>query len=484
MVLMLYIGYRTSKIARTVEEFAIAGRRMPLWLLTATLFATWFCGGTVLGASGTAYSEGVWNTESSWGVIPDPYGAGLCLIIAGLFFMHRLRRMNLLTLSDFYLVRYGKSTQTIVSLLLLFAFIFWIAVQFIAFGKVLQAVLGWNYELSIVVSVTIIWAYTVMGGLWAVALTDFYQMLILLIGVIVTFIYVLLVVGGLNALPKAISPESLQFFPTEHTFNAWLAWIGAWMTIGLGSIPTPDLMQRALAGKNERAIKVSAIISGIMYWTVGSLPVILGLLGSLLVKKGIIPAEPLEDDPELFFPLLIKYIVPPVIGVIIVCGIMAAIMSSADSALLAPAIILAKNIGKDLFKPDICDKDLLILTRISITILTIISLLIGFTYPHVYELNVFAFDLILAGLFAPLTLGLYWKKTNEIGAIAGMISGTAFRILTAGFIEGFTFEGITYPATWYYYTVFSPIISAIVIIIVSLMSQRISPPKQIIAQSV
>jgi len=480
LVVMLYIGFRTSKIARTIDEFVVAGRRMSLWLTTSSLFATWFCGGTILGGSGTAYSEGIWNTESGWGVIPDPYGAGLCLLIAGLFFMHKLRRMNLLTLSDFYLKRYGKITQTVVSILLISTFIFWSAVQVIAAGKILEAILGWNYELSIIVATIVTWAYTVMGGLWADALTDFYQMLILLIGVVVTFICVLPVVGGLEALPKAIPPEKLQFFPTEYTFNTWLAWIAAWMTIGLGSIPTPDLMQRALGARDEKTAKAGAIISGVMYWTLGSLPVVMGLLGTLLVEKGIIPVEPLEEDPELFFPLLVKYIAPPVIGVIIICGMMAAIMSSADSALLAPATILAKNIGKDVIKPDMSDKSLLVLTRICITILTIASLVIGLTYPYVYELNVFSFDLILAGLFAPLVLGLYWKRTNEVGAIAGMISGMIFRILVAGLIEEFTFKGITYPATWYYYTVFSPIISTIVTIITSLITQKANPPKHII----
>ena len=220
LVVMLYIGFRTSKIARTIDEFVVAGRRMSLWLTTSSLFATWFCGGTILGGSGTAYSEGIWNTESGWGVIPDPYGAGLCLLIAGLFFMHKLRRMNLLTLSDFYLKRYGKITQTVVSILLISTFIFWSAVQVIAAGKILEAILGWNYELSIIVATIVTWTYTVMGGLWADALTDFYQMLILLIGVVVTFICVLPVVGGLEALPKVIPPEKLQFFPTEYTFNA------------------------------------------------------------------------------------------------------------------------------------------------------------------------------------------------------------------------------------------------------------------------
>ena len=471
---MLAVGYYTAKVARTAEEYIVAGRRMPIWLCTATLFATWFGGCTALGGAGTAYVEGIWSTQDAWGVIPDPFGAGLCLIIAGLFFMHKLRRMKLLTLSDFYLVRFGKLVQTLVSVLLISAFIFWLAVQFVALGKVLEGVLGWSYELSIVVSALVTWAYTIMGGLWAVALTDFFQMIILIVGIAIAIVYALPMAGGLEAIPA----EKLQFFPTEYTFNAWLAWIAAWITIGLGSIPTPDLMQRALGGKDEKTVRWSAIISGLMYWTIGLLPILMGLLGVALVERGIIPTEPLEEDPELLFPLFIKYTVPPAVGVMIVGGLLAAIMSSADSAMLAPATILAKNIARDLFKPDMSDRSLVLASRICITLLTAVSLTIGLTYPYVYELNVFSFDLILAGLFVPLALGMYWKKANEVGAIAGMVSGMAFRVLAAGFIEGFTFEGITYPTTWYYYTVFSPVIAAAVMIVVSLATQKVNPPKQ------
>ncbi len=473
IAVMLIIGYYSAKITRTSEDYIVAGRRLPLWLATATLFATWFGGGTALGGAGTAFAEGIWNTEDAWGVIPDPFGAGLCLVLAGLFYMHWLRKMRLLTLADFYLVRFGKTAQTIAAILMIPTYIFWLAVQIIAFGKVFQAIMGWPYETSILISVLVIIIYTFMGGLWAVSLTDFVQMLILVVGIGITSVYAVIAAGGIQALPA----EKFQFFPTVNTFDAWLAWIGAWMIIGLGSIPTPDLMQRAFASKDEKTAKYSAVFAGIMYWTLGFLPVLVGIAGVTLAAKGLIPSEPLEEDPELVLPLVVKYIVPPAIGVIILGALLAAIMSSADSALLAPATVLAKNILKDLIKPDISDRGLLWASRIGVIIIALLALGVGLTYPYVYELMAFSFDLILAALFASLTLGIYWKKTNEIGAIAGMIAGILFRVIAAGIVEGFTFEGVTYPLTWYYYTVGSPIVATIVTVIVSLATQRINPPK-------
>jgi len=475
IIIMLIIGYYAARKIKSAEDFIVAGRRMPLWLVTATLFATWFGGGTVLGGAGTAYVEGIWNTEDAWGVIPDPFGAGLCLILAGLFFMHKLRKLKLLTLADFYMMRYGKVALVIAAILLGPIFMFWLSVQIIAFGKVLTALLGWPYVWAIILSSIVMLIYTFAGGLWAVALTDFVQMLILTIGTAILAVYSTQLAGGFQAIPA----DKLQFIPTEHTFEAWMAWVGAWIIIGLGSIPTPDLHQRALGSKDEKTARLGAIFAGILYWTIGFLPVLIGLVAPALVAKGLIPAGPLEEDPELLVPLMVKALLNPVVGTIILGALIAAIMSSADSALLAISTVLTKNLGRDLMKIGRTDRGLLIATRTATVVVMFMALLVAFVFPYVYELMAYAFDLILAALFVPLVLGLYWRKTNEVGAVAGMLAGILYRTIAAGVIEGFTFETITYPANWYYYTIGAPIISLIVTIVVSLATGKINPPKEI-----
>jgi Na+/proline symporter len=137
---------------------------------------------------------------------------------------------------------------------------------------------------------------------------------------------------------------------------------------------------------------------------------------------------------------------------------------------------VAKNIYKDYLKPDASDKSVLKLTRIMILAVTVVALVVGIVYPEVYMLTNFSFDLVLACLFVPLTLGLWWKKANATGALAAIVVGALYRILAPGFVEGFTFESITYPLTWYYYTVFAPIISLVVMVTVSLATQKKDAP--------
>jgi Na+/proline symporter len=248
------------------------------------------------------------------------------------------------------------------------------------------------------------------------------------------------------------------------------------MIIGLGSICTPDLAQRAMASKDEKTAKYSAVTAGLLYWIVGLVPVFLGIIGLSLVNQGILDSATVESDAELIIPIMVKQYMPTTMGVIFTLGMIAGIMSAADAALLSVASIVSKNIYKDYLKPDASDKSVLRLTRIMILVVTAISLVVGIAYPEVYMLTNFSFDLILACLFVPLTLGLWWKKANATGALAAIVVGALYRVLAPGFVEGFSFESITYPLTWYYYTVFAPIISLVVMVVVSLATQKKDVP--------
>lgn len=475
-VVMLGIGVYASKKVKNSEDFMVAGRGLPFWLATPVLFATWLGGGLVLGASGAAYQNGIWSDESAWGVIPDPFGAGLCLILAGLFYMPILRKMGGLTLADFFMVRYNKTTAMIVSIAIAITFIFWTAVQVISFGKIFESMIGIDYLLGIMISLVVMVAFTILGGLWAVSLTDFWQTFIIVAGIILLVPFALDAAGGWDAVVASVPENSFNFFPQDASFTAYLPWVGAWMIIGLGSICTPDLAQRAMASKNEKTAKYSAVTAGLMYWIIGLVPVFLGIIGLSLVNQGIMDGAALENDAELVIPYMVKHYMPTTMGVIFTLGMIAGIMSAADAALLSVASIVSKNIYKDYLKPDASDKSVLKVTRWMILAVTVVSLVVGILYPEVYLLTAFSFDLILACLFIPLTLGLWWKKANATGALTAMVVGAAYRIIAPGIVEGFTFESITYPLTWYYYTVFAPVISLAVMVVVSLATQKKDVP--------
>ena len=470
-VLMIGIGVYASRKVKNSEDFMVAGRGLPFWLATPVLFATWLGGGLVLGASGASFENGIWSDEFAWGVIPDPFGAGLCLVLAGLFYMPILRKMGGLTLADFFMVRYGKKTAMIVSITIAITFIFWTAVQVISFGKIFESMIGINYLAGIMIALVVMVTFTMLGGLWAVSLTDFWQTFIIVAGIIILVPFALNAAGGWDTVVASVPEESFNFLPQDASIASYLPWIGAWMIIGLGSICTPDLAQRAMACKDEKTAKYSAVTAGVLYWVVGMIPVILGIIGLSLVNQGMLDGLALEEDAELVIPFMVKEYMPTAIGVIFTLGMVAGIMSAADAALLSVASIVAKNIYKDTINTNASDKNVLRMTRIMIIAVTIVALIVGIVYPEVYLLTAFSFDLVLACLFIPLTLGLWWKPSNSTGAIAAIVAGAVYRVIGPGVVEGFSFETITYPETWYNFTVFAPIVSLIVMVIVSIATK-------------
>jgi len=174
------IGLLAATRVHNTKDFAVAGRHLPFYMVTATVFATWFGSETVLGIPATFLNEGL------HGVVADPFGSSMCLILVGLFFAAPLYRMNLLTIGDFYKKRYGRGGEVLTTLAIVVSYLGWVGAQITALGLVFNVVSGgeisklagmWIGSLTILV-------YTLYGGMWAVAVTDFLQMIIIVIGML------------------------------------------------------------------------------------------------------------------------------------------------------------------------------------------------------------------------------------------------------------------------------------------------------------
>ncbi|MEM9657609.1 MAG: sodium:solute symporter, partial [Planctomycetota bacterium] len=166
MLGVILIGALAARRASGTDDFLVAGRSLPLWLCTATLTATWMGAGTVIGAAGAAYEDGM------LGVIADPFGAALCLTLAGMFYVRTVRRMELLTIADFFQIRFSPWSGILSSVALAALYIGWTAVQFKAFGLVAGSLIDADPQIAVIVGAAIILVYTAAGGMWAVALTD------------------------------------------------------------------------------------------------------------------------------------------------------------------------------------------------------------------------------------------------------------------------------------------------------------------------
>lgn len=409
LAVVLGIGLRAAGRVHDNADYIVAGRRLPPWLCTFTLFATWFGGGTAMGAAGAAYADGL------RGVIADPFGAALCLFLFGAFYAKVLRRLELLTVADFFRRRFGGHAEPLAALCLIPAYLGWVGSQFVAFGFILNALTGVDATLAIVGGAAFVIVYTMAGGLWAVSLTDAVQAAVLTVGL------GLLLFVVLGAPPAGDGASVLARIPAEHwrflpepTWPERLGWIQAWAVIGLGAIPSQDLLQRALSARDDRTAATSAHAAGLLYLTVGMVPVLLGMAGAVLL--------PGLENPELVVPVLcLEYL--PSLGVMLVLGaLLSAIMSSADSALLAPAGIVSENLAPWL-RPGLGDAARLRISRAVVPAFGALSLAVALWFENVYDLMVNSWALMLVALLVPLTGGLVWRRPGRAAASGSMIAG-------------------------------------------------------------
>lgn len=408
LVMMLIIGIYASKRAGSTTDFIVSGRRMPIWICSVTLMATWFGGGTVLGASGAAYNDGL------LGVIADPFGGAMVMFLAGFFFVRLFRRLRLLTCMEFFRDRYGITAGTIAAIGSISSNIGWTGALLVAFGFIFQSLTGIPVEIGITAGAVVVFIYTAAGGMWAVALTDFVQMIIITIGLVMLLTVVLIDVGGWGAITAQLPEHTFRMIPLEHTPERWLNYFRAWMIFGIADITAQTLMQRAMSAKTEQVAQNSFYLAGIGYLTLGMIPVMLGIIASVTIP-GLV-------DTESVIPTLAINHLHPVAIAVFVGALLAAIMSSADSSLLAAASVFSTNI-LPLFKPGASDRSRLLATRIAIPAFGTIALVVAIKVQVVYDLILDSNSVILVSITVPFIAGVWWKKANRTGALAAMAAG-------------------------------------------------------------
>lgn len=428
MAVMLAVGYWASKKVRNLADFLVAGRRLPFYLATATLFATWFGAGSCMGASGTAYSQGL------MGVISDPFAAGTSLIIAGLFYVGFMRRLELLTVTDIFGRYYSKNTEIFASLLMVPVYIGWLGSQMVALGYIVNVLTGIDPTLGIIIGAVVVLVYTFAGGMWAVTVTDFIQITILILGLFIIFPVVLKEVGGAGALISSTPKEMWRIVPENAGYRDWVSYIGQWTLMGLGCVVGQDLIQRSLASKNERVAKQSAVTAGAAYILIGVIPVTLGLAGRLIL--------PQIENPEHIMPALAMMYLPGLILALFLGALVSAIMSSADSSLLAATSLTTNNIILRLF-PRTEEANVLPLARVVTVVLAVVSLCVALYVKEIYSLMVNSWATLFVGIFAPVTAAIYWRRDTR-ACWASMLIGTGVWIGYIAF-NGGTLQDISEP---------------------------------------
>lgn len=407
VAILMTIGVLASRRVRNSTDYIVAGRRLPLGLCVFTVFATWFGSGTLIGAAGAAYSGGL------GAVLANPFGSALCLLLAGLFYARVFRRLKLLTLPDLFRTRFGRYAEIVASLSIIPAYVGWVGSIFVAFGTVLNVVAGFGLETAILAGAVITIAYTYYGGMWAVSLTDFFQALVIIAGLLVLFPLVLSDVGGWQALVER-SPAGHFDMAPEQSFYGWIMFMQGLLVIGLGNIASQDLLQRVFSARNERVAQWSLYLSTVLYLTIAMIPVLVGIAGTISLPGLAEPAAVLPAMGKAYLPAL---------GMALFTGAMfSALMSSADSGMLAPASIFANNIWRAI-AAKVDEERVLSVSRITVVVIGILGLATALFFQNVYQLMVKSFSILMVSLFVPMTAAVYWKKANEVAAVAGMLGG-------------------------------------------------------------
>jgi len=344
--------------------------------------------------------------------------------LVGVFFAAKLYKMNLLTISDYFRERFGPRVEVLCSIIIMLSYLGWVSAQVTALGLVFNLLSSGAIPIPVgmVIGVSAILAYTLFGGMWSVAVTDFIQMIILVVGLSTIAIFAANLAGGADkVVAMAVSKDLFRFLP-EPSFKDIIFFFAAAITMMLGSIPQQDVFQRVMSAKDVSAATKGPVIGGIFYILFAFVPMF--LVTSALVIMPEQSATLLKDDPQKVLPTLVLTHMPFAMQVLFFGALLAAIQSAASATLLAPSVTFVENIWRQ-WKPHMGDKQELKTMRITVLCFAVLVLIYAISSQgtSIYEMVSGAYQVTLVGAFVPLVFGLYWKRATTRGALAAIACG-------------------------------------------------------------
>lgn len=422
------IGLWAASRVHTTRDFAIAGRHLPFYMVTATVFATWFGSETVLGIPATFLQEGL------HGVIADPFGASMCLILVGLFFAAPLYRKNLMTIGDFYKQRFGRKVELLTTIAIVISYLGWVGAQITALGLVFNVVSGGEISrlAGMCMGSATILIYTIFGGMWAIAVTDLLQMIIICIGMLYIGGEVSGMVGGVGAVVEhARQAGKFSFWPAPD-LKEIIAFAAAWITMMFGSIPQQDVFQRVQSSKTIKIAVWATVLGGCLYFVFAFVPMFLAYSATLIDPKMV--SDLMDTDPQLILPNLVLKHAPLFAQIMFFGALLSAIKSCASATLLAPSVTFTENILKPMMGK-MSDHELLKLMRIVTLIFTVLVTLYAINSKlSIFQMVENAYQITLVMAFVPLVCGVHWKRATNQGALLSIFFGLAtwLAVLIAG----------------------------------------------------
>ncbi|OGA02835.1 MAG: sodium:solute symporter [Betaproteobacteria bacterium RIFCSPLOWO2_02_FULL_62_17] len=411
------IGLYAATRVHNAKDFAVAGRSLPLPVVTATVFATWFGAEAVFGIPATFVKDGL------TGIVADPFGSSLCLILAGIFFSRYLYRLNIITLGDFYRIRYNRTVEIITTLCIVASYLGWVAAQIKALGLIFFVVTdgGVSQTAGMILGTAIVLTYTIFGGMFSVAILDFAQMAVSMGGLLYIASLVSDKTGGVAAvISHAGAAGRLEFFPAPDPW-LWLTFVGTGITMMLGSIPQQDVFQRITSAKSSNIALGGSILGASIYFCFTFVPMFIAYAATLIDPT--LFTELLAKDSQLVLPTLVLQHTPLAAQVFFFGAVLSAIMSCSSATLLAPSVTFAENIVKGFF-PQMGDQVFLRTMRVCLAVFAAMVLAFALnSESSIFKMVENAYKITLAGAFVPLAFGAFWKRATTQGALCATLGG-------------------------------------------------------------
>ena len=418
------IGLFAATRVHNAKDFAVAGRSLPWPVVMATVFATWFGAESIFGISATFLKDGL------GGVVADPFGSSMCLVLAGIIFSRYLYKLNIITLGDFYRMRFNRSVEVLTTVCIIVSYLGWVAAQIKALGLLFFAVTegAVSVEYGMILGTALLLTYTVFGGMFSVAVLDFVQMIVMLAGLL--FIAVVVsgkIDGGAGAVISAAAAKGkFSFFPEADPW-LWLTFIGTWVTMMLGSIPQQDVFQRVTSAKSAKIALWGSVAGASLYFCFTFVPMFIAYSATMIDPAAF--GDLLEKNAELIIPTLVMKYTPVFAQVMFYGAVLSAIMSTASATLLAPSVTFAENVVRGSF-PNLSDRQFLKVMRFSLVVFA--GMVLAFALQSessIFKMVENAYKITLAGAFVPLIAGIFWARATTQGALAATLGGLVSWVL-------------------------------------------------------
>ena len=483
------VGFYKINSVKNSEDFMVAGRSLPWFVLVGTLLATWTGSGSLFSGAGLGYRNGLaglWSSSGAW--------VGIALIY---YITKRIRNFGRVTVPDIFEARYGNTAAILATITTVIAYTTIVSYQFLGGGKVLSIVSDGLISMETGIIITAIFAisYTVLAGMYSVVYTDVINGVLMTIGTIFALGFLIIKVGGFSEIILVSEPVGkLHFFGNWHLervseISGPIIAISFFVPTMLLLMGDANMYQRIFSAKNGVSAK-----KAVFFWIIGviileSVISLLGLVGSVAATKGIMPdivkiaqedmqtfneaamLEARQSASESVIPTIAKFAgLPLILGLLLVSTMMAIIVSTADSFLLIPATNLTKDVYQKYLNPKASEKQILFFSRTLVLLLGAIAFILVSQFKTVLNAAFTAYNIYGTSITPALLATFLWKRATSQGAVASIITGASITIIWTYFLPKWShfyelspfLQEITYPAAG---------LSILMLIVVSLLTK-------------